>query len=155
MWPPGTPNPGSRAATDAGCLCAVLDNNHGEWPPLGADGWYITVGCPLHHPQPGNEDAPQGQPHPQQPMRAYTFYAAGGGRVTITDEAILMSPMLFKQIRWARADVAAVSVQPLPRNRCEVAVTRRDGMMRKYRQVRAAAAEVQSAFVVRGYGNPG
>ena len=53
------PNPGSAAAIDQGCLCAVLDNCHGRFPPVppGAmgtgpgGGWYITVGCPLHSPR--------------------------------------------------------------------------------------------------------
>lgn len=41
------PNPGSDAALLLGCLCPVLDNNHGKhmpWP--GA--WWITEGCPVH-----------------------------------------------------------------------------------------------------------
>lgn len=42
--------PGSDAALDAGCICAVLDNNHGRWPPFSPDGWWITVGCPIHAP---------------------------------------------------------------------------------------------------------
>ena len=127
-------------------------------PPFGEYGQQGQYQPPP--PYRGRPYAPPGpgryQPPPRQPMMAYTFSAQGGGRVTVTDDAILMSPMLkdltFKRIRWNRADVAAVSVQPLPRNRCEVAVTRRDGTMRRYRQVRAAAAEVESAFAVRGYG---
>jgi len=91
-------------------------------------------------------------------MKPYTFRALGGGRVTIRDDAIVMSPVLkdltFKRIRWARDEVAAVSVQPLPRKRCEVSVTRRDGTMRRYRGIPAAAAEVESAFAVRGYPRP-
>lgn len=42
------PNPGSKAAQGMGCICAVLDNNHGltaPWPP---SGWWITEGCPVH-----------------------------------------------------------------------------------------------------------
>ena len=45
------PNPGSEAAVRAGCLCAVLDNNHGMIPPWGTGedaGWWITEGCPIH-----------------------------------------------------------------------------------------------------------
>ena len=42
------PNPGSKEAQDAGCICAVLDNNHGKFPPWPPDGWYITEGCPVH-----------------------------------------------------------------------------------------------------------
>jgi hypothetical protein len=44
------PRPGSDAAVAAGCICAVLDNNHGRWAPFPPDGWYITVGCPVHEP---------------------------------------------------------------------------------------------------------
>lgn len=45
------PNPGSRNAVGQGCTCAVLDNNHGHYPPWPPNGWYITVGCPVHHPE--------------------------------------------------------------------------------------------------------
>ena len=45
-----TPNPGSDEARDQGCICAVLDNCHGRFAPFPPDGWYITVGCPVHHP---------------------------------------------------------------------------------------------------------
>lgn len=50
----GTPNPGSEEARNKGCLCPVLDNNHGKWPPWAADdehpegSWWINAGCPLH-----------------------------------------------------------------------------------------------------------
>lgn len=44
------PNPGSDEAIAAGCRCAVMDNNHGKWAPFPPDGWYITVGCPVHLP---------------------------------------------------------------------------------------------------------
>lgn len=43
-----TPNPGSWEAQDAGCTCAVLDNNHGKFAPYPPDGWWITEDCPLH-----------------------------------------------------------------------------------------------------------
>lgn len=43
-------NPGSRAAIAAGCTCAVIDNNHGQFPVIPPDGWWITEGCPLHSP---------------------------------------------------------------------------------------------------------
>jgi hypothetical protein len=42
------PNPGSDEALDLGCRCAVLDNNHGRSAPWPPDGWWITVGCPVH-----------------------------------------------------------------------------------------------------------
>jgi hypothetical protein len=45
-----TPNPGSREALDAGCACAILDNNHGKFAPWPPDGWWITQGCPVHAP---------------------------------------------------------------------------------------------------------
>ena len=45
-----TPNPGSDAAIDQGCLCPVLDNSHGAgWP--GKDGvpqFWVSSNCPLH-----------------------------------------------------------------------------------------------------------
>jgi hypothetical protein len=46
--PPPVPNPGSTAAYALGCTCAELDNNHGKHPPRPPDGWWITVGCPVH-----------------------------------------------------------------------------------------------------------
>lgn len=48
------PNPGSDAALDLGCTCAVLDNRHGRGAfdhPPGPDGkpvFWITEDCPLH-----------------------------------------------------------------------------------------------------------
>ena len=45
-----TPNPGSNNARALGCVCAVLDNNHGTFAPWGKDGWRITQGCPVHDP---------------------------------------------------------------------------------------------------------
>lgn len=42
------PNPGSDEALDAGCWCAVLDNNHGKFAPFPPDNWWITEGCPVH-----------------------------------------------------------------------------------------------------------
>jgi len=47
----GIPNPGSAAALDRGCECAVLDNHHGRGFPYGKElCFYVTVGCPLHSP---------------------------------------------------------------------------------------------------------
>jgi hypothetical protein len=54
------PNPGSREAGEQGCICAVLDNHHGQGLPYpredGLDpvehpSFYVTVGCPLHSPK--------------------------------------------------------------------------------------------------------
>ena len=42
------PNPGSMDAQLLGCICAVLDNNHGLYPPFAPDGWWISAGCPVH-----------------------------------------------------------------------------------------------------------
>ncbi|MGW5556891.1 hypothetical protein ACWER9_06665 [Micromonospora sp. NPDC003944] len=46
--PDGKPNPGSQEAHDGGCLCPVLDNNHGKFPPYPPDGWWIREDCPMH-----------------------------------------------------------------------------------------------------------
>lgn len=49
MTPTGKiPNPGSDAAIAKGCICPVIDNNHGRWPPALPDGWWFRSGCPLH-----------------------------------------------------------------------------------------------------------
>jgi hypothetical protein len=46
------PNPGSRAAVDAGCWCPVLDNGHGRGF-RGVPGQFVfTMGCPVHCPEP-------------------------------------------------------------------------------------------------------
>lgn len=42
------PNPGSDEARAAGCICAVLDNNHGKFAPWPPDEWFVTQGCPVH-----------------------------------------------------------------------------------------------------------
>jgi hypothetical protein len=42
------PNPGSKAAIDAGCTCPVMDNEYGAGY-MGMDGVYIySAGCKLH-----------------------------------------------------------------------------------------------------------
>ncbi len=51
------PNPGSQAAINRGCTCAVLDNHHGEGVPLGGGrgvSFWMTAGCPVHAPGPSN-----------------------------------------------------------------------------------------------------
>lgn len=42
------PNPGSDAAVLAGCICARLDNGHGDEELGRLRGFYYTVGCPVH-----------------------------------------------------------------------------------------------------------
>lgn len=41
--------PGSKAAIETGCTCAVIDNHYGAGVPSD-DGpqFWITQGCPLH-----------------------------------------------------------------------------------------------------------
>lgn len=45
------PNPGTEEALDAGCICPVLDNNHGKGIPNPDGGenvfWYSNT-CPIH-----------------------------------------------------------------------------------------------------------
>jgi hypothetical protein len=43
------PNPGSKEAIALGCICPVLDNNHGKWKPW-RGGWWILAECPIHVP---------------------------------------------------------------------------------------------------------
>lgn len=43
------PNPGSRPARARGCLCSVIDNNHGMWAPLPPHGWLVSPDCLLHN----------------------------------------------------------------------------------------------------------
>ncbi|MCD1645291.1 hypothetical protein [Aurantimonas coralicida] len=49
------PNPGSKAAIDAGCTCPVLDNGHGKGymggakdPDTGETIFVYSGGCKLH-----------------------------------------------------------------------------------------------------------
>lgn len=51
------PNPGTRAAIEQGCICPVMDNNHGQWPPYPPDGWWLNPDCPLHRPDQRKEPA--------------------------------------------------------------------------------------------------
>lgn len=42
-------NPGSEAAIKAGCLCAVMDNHHGEGMWFGNEQvFWINGSCPIH-----------------------------------------------------------------------------------------------------------
>lgn len=43
-----TPNPGSDEALDLGCKCPIIDNNHGRFPVMGEDGYWINEACPIH-----------------------------------------------------------------------------------------------------------
>lgn len=50
-------NPGSAEAVKAGCLCPVMDNNHGKGFSDGKNArlfWY-TSGCPVHKAQLGEK----------------------------------------------------------------------------------------------------
>jgi len=42
-----TPNPGSDEALALGCLCPVMDNNHGKYTPWPGD-WWVRPDCPVH-----------------------------------------------------------------------------------------------------------
>jgi len=45
--------PGSRAARDAGCICPVLDNGHGNVEAArDRGGWWQFTDCPVHGPEP-------------------------------------------------------------------------------------------------------
>lgn len=49
------PNPGSKEAIKAGCICPVLDNAQGKgtlaWGGMTeSPNFWITAGCPLHYP---------------------------------------------------------------------------------------------------------
>ena len=52
---PDYPNPGSDEAIEAGCICPILDNEHG-WGYSGIGGgegvFCYVAGCPVH----GKED---------------------------------------------------------------------------------------------------
>lgn len=55
-------NPGSDEALAAGCICPVMDNNHGKYPPYPPSpthpegAWWHTSGCPVHLPKPAKAD---------------------------------------------------------------------------------------------------
>jgi hypothetical protein len=53
-----SPNPGSDGAKALGCICPVMDNNHGKRAPWPPDGWYMREDCPVHFP---GEDADAGE----------------------------------------------------------------------------------------------
>ena len=44
------PNPGTPEAIVLGCICSVLDNNHGEGMMIdGVQYFWYTEGCPVHN----------------------------------------------------------------------------------------------------------
>jgi hypothetical protein len=52
------PNPGSKAAIDAGCTCPVMDNEYGAGYMGMKDVYIYSAGCKLHKPDnlTNNED---------------------------------------------------------------------------------------------------
>jgi hypothetical protein len=44
------PNPGSKAAIDAGCTCPVMDNEYGAGYMGMKDVYIYSAGCKLHKP---------------------------------------------------------------------------------------------------------
>ena len=45
------PNPGTEKALRMGCICPVMDNNHGQGFDIdGMPHFWRTAGCPLHDP---------------------------------------------------------------------------------------------------------
>ena len=48
------PNPGTKEAIEAGCICPVLDNNHGKGIPVKTKdgtiqtGYWMDGACPIH-----------------------------------------------------------------------------------------------------------
>ena len=45
------PNPGSKAAIKKGCICPVLDNNHGRgipWPDCKKNVFWVNTNCKIH-----------------------------------------------------------------------------------------------------------
>lgn len=52
------PNPGSQAAIDEGCTCAVMDNHYGRGVPTksGSNIFWISGDCPVHAKQRSGTD---------------------------------------------------------------------------------------------------
>lgn len=48
--PTGWVNPGSDEAQTAGCICPVMDNNRGKYPPRPPKGWWMRPDCAVHAP---------------------------------------------------------------------------------------------------------
>jgi hypothetical protein len=104
---------------------------------------------------------------PQQTMKTYVFSTWGGRRrdskiatVTVSTEAVIFSRIsIFRSRRqyrkYPKQAVAAVSVQPGPRGGCQVTLTGRDGsILLRTDHVKLPAAEVSTAFGIRGYPGP-
>jgi hypothetical protein len=90
-------------------------------------------------------------------MKPYRFLAASNQSVVIEDDEISFRPVLadwsLRRQHWARAEIIAVITSPSGSRtrRCEVSVTSADGTVRRFRNVRADAGEVATAFHVRGF----
>lgn len=61
--PSSVPNPGSNEARDRGCICPVLDNNHGQSAPWPPDGWWMREDCPVHFPHHADDTHPEWSDH--------------------------------------------------------------------------------------------
>jgi hypothetical protein len=90
-------------------------------------------------------------------LKPYTFLASGNQRVNVGDDEVTFRPILadksLRRQHWAKTEILAVSVGPsgAKRRRCEVSLTRADGTVRRFREVMGDAAEVATAFDLRGY----
>jgi hypothetical protein len=61
--------------------------------------------------------------------------------------------MTLRKVHWAKSDIMAVAVQPAARNTwsCEVCAFTHDGLVQRFRDVGASAAEIAMAFKVLSY----
>jgi hypothetical protein len=90
-------------------------------------------------------------------MKPYKFQFGGARHASVGDDEITFSPsvkdMSLRKQRLPRDEILGVSVQEEARQtrRCEVAVFQRDGSVRRFPDVMRPAAEVESAFRLRGY----
>lgn len=87
-------------------------------------------------------------------MKPYMFRFRYG-KVIVAEEGLSFSPELrdwtLRRQHWPRADIVAIAVHPLPKKRCDVAVTRRGGEIRKFQDIDVTAAELEEEFTVHGY----
>lgn len=85
------------------------------------------------------------------------FQFGGARHASVGADEITFSPsmkdMTLRKQQLARAEILGVSVQEAAKQtrRCEVAVFHRDGSVRRFPNVIRPAAEVESAFRLRGY----